>query len=50
MTDLLGRFGTLVMVAHDWDDSDLWQNSMRHLRNDIMPRLSQHADQLPSLD
>jgi len=50
LTDLLGRFGTLVMVAHDWDDSDLWPNSMRHLRNDIMPRLSQHADQLPSLD
>ncbi len=50
MTDTLGRFGTLVMVAHDWDDPILWQSSMKRLAEDIMPGLSQHADQLPALD
>ena len=50
MTDTLGRFGTLVMVAHDWDDAALWQSSMRKLATDIMPELSRHADQLPALD
>ena len=50
MTDSLGRFGTLVMVAHDWDDRILWQSSMKRLAEDIMPGLSQHADQLPALD
>ena len=50
MTDTLGRFGTLVMVAHDWDDATLWQSSMRKLATDIMPELSRHVDQLPALD
>jgi len=50
MTDTLGRFGTLVMVAHDWDDATLWQSSMRTLATDIMPGLSRHVDQLPALD
>ena len=50
LTDQLGRFGTLVMVAHDWDDNDLWPASMQRLAGDIMSRLSQHTDQLPALD
>ena len=50
MTDTLGRFGTLVMVAHDWDDENLWKSSMKTLATNIMPSLSKHADQLPALD
>ena len=50
MTDTLGRFGTLVMVAHDWDDENLWQSSMKTLAMNIMPSLSKQADQLPALD
>ena len=50
LTDQLGRFGTLVMAAHDWDDNDLWPASMQRLAGDIMSRLSQHTDQLPALD
>jgi len=37
-------FGTLLMTGHDWDDRELWQHSMRMLAQDVMPRLSQHAD------
>ena len=50
MIDTLGRFGTLVMVAHDWDDKTLWQSSMKTLATNIMPDLSKYADQLPALD
>jgi predicted secreted protein len=50
MTDTLGRFGTLVMVAQDWDDPTLWRSSMKRLAEDITPTLSQYADQLPALD
>jgi hypothetical protein len=38
------------MVAHDWDDKNLWQSSMKTLATNIMPNLSKHADQLPALD
>ncbi len=43
LVDRLGPFGTLVSVAHDWDDADLWQDSMRMLAVDVMPAVSQHA-------
>ena len=31
VVDQLGPFGTLVSVGHDWDETDLWQNSIRRL-------------------
>lgn len=40
----VGPFGTLLMTGHDWDDKDLWRGSMRRLAEDVMPRLSQHAE------
>jgi alkanesulfonate monooxygenase SsuD/methylene tetrahydromethanopterin reductase-like flavin-dependent oxidoreductase (luciferase family) len=46
VVDRLGPMGTLVMVGHDWDDTDLWQESMRRLSQEAMPRLSQHSDRL----
>jgi alkanesulfonate monooxygenase SsuD/methylene tetrahydromethanopterin reductase-like flavin-dependent oxidoreductase (luciferase family) len=44
LVDLLGPFGHLVMVGHDWDATRRWQTSMRRLKDEVMPRLSQHAE------
>lgn len=46
LVDRLGPFGTLVGVGHDWDDGDLWRDSMTALATDVMPVVSQHADSL----
>lgn len=34
-----GGFGTLLMIAHDWDDKDRWLRSMDRLTNEIVPTL-----------
>ncbi len=34
-----GGFGTLLMIAHDWDDADKWRASMARLANEVVPRL-----------
>jgi alkanesulfonate monooxygenase SsuD/methylene tetrahydromethanopterin reductase-like flavin-dependent oxidoreductase (luciferase family) len=36
----VGGFGTLLMVAHDWDEPERWQNSMRLLAEEVMPRVA----------
>lgn len=36
----VGGFGTLLWIAHDWDDPVRWQNSMRLLATEVMPRLT----------
>jgi len=41
--DSWGDFGTLLMVAHDWDRPALWQRSMMLLSENVMPRFSQHV-------
>ena len=41
--DEIGDFGTLVSVAHDWDDAERWKRSMRLLAEDVMPRFNQHC-------
>lgn len=43
LVDRLGPFGTLVAAGHDWDETDLWQTSMRLLATDVMPVVRQHA-------
>ena len=35
--DEIGPFGTLVMTGHDWDDKEMWQNSMRLMAEEVMP-------------
>ena len=35
VVDQLGPFGTLVSVGHDWDKTDLWQNSIRRLAEKV---------------
>lgn len=37
--DLTGGFGKLLMVAHDWDDKVKWQNCMKRLAQEIVPKL-----------
>jgi alkanesulfonate monooxygenase SsuD/methylene tetrahydromethanopterin reductase-like flavin-dependent oxidoreductase (luciferase family) len=34
-----GGFGTLVMIAHDWDDRARWQRSMELLAKEVIPAL-----------
>ena len=35
----VGGFGTLLTIAHDWDEPRRWQNSMRLLAKEVMPQL-----------
>ncbi|MFT7645900.1 MAG: alkanesulfonate monooxygenase SsuD [Candidatus Poriferisodalaceae bacterium] len=44
MADQIGRFGTLVSVGHDHDETELWTNSVRALAEDVAPALAQHVD------
>jgi alkanesulfonate monooxygenase SsuD/methylene tetrahydromethanopterin reductase-like flavin-dependent oxidoreductase (luciferase family) len=34
-----GGFGTLLMMAHDWDDRDQWIRSMDRLAYEVVPKL-----------
>ena len=34
-----GGFGTLLMIAHDWDDKAKWLRSMELLVKEVLPRL-----------
>ncbi len=36
----VGGFGHLLWVTHDWDDPRRWQNSMRLLATEVMPRVA----------
>lgn len=38
--DEVGGFGTLLMIAHDWDDPARWQRSMELLATEVLPRLA----------
>ena len=46
LVDEIGPFGTLLANGHEWDEPQLWQGSMRRLAQEVMPKLSQHADSL----
>ena len=37
--DDTGGFGTLMMIAHDWDREAVWRASMERLARDVVPRL-----------
>ena len=44
--DLGGPFGTLLIYSHDYlDDPAPWEHSMDLLANEVMPHLSQPAEQ-----
>lgn len=37
--EVSGGFGTLLMIAHDWDDPACWQRSMALLKQKVLPAL-----------
>ena len=43
VSDTFGAFGTLLCVAHDWDDKALWRRSMTLLAEEVMPRFRRHT-------
>jgi limonene 1,2-monooxygenase len=34
-----GGFGTLLMIAHDWDDKERWRSSTERLAREVVPAL-----------
>lgn len=39
LRDRVGNFGTLVLVAHDWDDRRQWLRSLELFANEVVPAL-----------
>ncbi len=39
LRDRIGDFGTLVLVAHDWDDRSRWLRSLELFANEVRPAL-----------
>jgi limonene 1,2-monooxygenase len=37
--DATGGFGTLLMIAHDWDDKERWRCSTERLVREVVPAL-----------
>ena len=46
LRERVGPFGTLVLVAHDWDDRDTWLRSLELFSSEVVPRLAapDHSD------
>jgi len=40
LRERIGDFGTLILVAHDWDDKKCWQNSLELFAREVIPRLN----------
>jgi len=39
LRERIGPFGTLVLTAHDWDNRDHWERSLRLFCREVLPRL-----------
>lgn len=39
LREQIGDFGTLVLVAHDWDDRERWLHSLELFTREVMPAL-----------
>jgi alkanesulfonate monooxygenase SsuD/methylene tetrahydromethanopterin reductase-like flavin-dependent oxidoreductase (luciferase family) len=39
LRERIGPFGTLVLVAHDWDDRDRWIHHLELFAHEVVPRL-----------
>jgi len=46
LVDRVGPFGTLVTVAHEWDDVPRCERSMQMFAEQVAPKLSQHISSL----
>jgi alkanesulfonate monooxygenase SsuD/methylene tetrahydromethanopterin reductase-like flavin-dependent oxidoreductase (luciferase family) len=40
LRERIGPFGTLVMVAHDWDNKERWLHSLELFATEVMPALN----------
>jgi alkanesulfonate monooxygenase SsuD/methylene tetrahydromethanopterin reductase-like flavin-dependent oxidoreductase (luciferase family) len=40
LRDEVGGFGTLILVAHDWDDKESWIRSVELLAREVVPALN----------
>jgi len=40
LSDDVGGFGTLLVIAHEWTPRGAWERSMRLLAEEVVPRLS----------
>jgi alkanesulfonate monooxygenase SsuD/methylene tetrahydromethanopterin reductase-like flavin-dependent oxidoreductase (luciferase family) len=40
LSEDVGGFGTLLVIAHEWTPRGAWERSMRLLAKDVVPRLS----------
>jgi alkanesulfonate monooxygenase SsuD/methylene tetrahydromethanopterin reductase-like flavin-dependent oxidoreductase (luciferase family) len=40
LSDLVGGFGKLLVIAHEWPDPAVWDRSMTLLANEVMPKLA----------
>ena len=38
--DDLGGFGVLLAMGHEWEPKEQWLNSMKLLKEEVLPRLS----------
>ena len=38
--ELVGGFGMLLVIAHDWPDPAVWDRSMTLLATEVLPKLA----------
>jgi hypothetical protein len=39
LRERIGPFGTLVLTAHDWDNRDHWERSLRLFTGEVLPQI-----------
>jgi alkanesulfonate monooxygenase SsuD/methylene tetrahydromethanopterin reductase-like flavin-dependent oxidoreductase (luciferase family) len=44
----VGGFGSLLVIAQDWEDQEVWRRSMTLLAQDVLPRVQAAARTVPS--
>jgi hypothetical protein len=44
LRERIGRFATLVLVAHDWDDRSSWLRSLELFGKHVAPALNRALD------
>ena len=44
LREATGGFGTLLMIAHDWDDRARWTRSLELLAREVVPAVAAHGD------
>ena len=42
LREKIGDFGTLVLVAHDWDDRKQWLHNLDLFAQEVIPALNKH--------